>query len=235
MKKLLILLLFIPLFSFGQTEDELVQYGNSKFNDKKFDEAILLYDKALSVNPNSKESLVNRGLAKSMKGFYYASIKDFDKAIELDDKFVLAYYNRANTRLERSGPDTPKSLYDKMILDLNKVIEIDNKYVKAYINRGIILSRLGYESKNILESNTVFNSALNDFNTALELLDKSVFSSTLFLAYANRGSVWLFLENIEEACNDWNNAKSISQNYLDNPEVIKQIYKIEELIEIKCN
>jgi tetratricopeptide (TPR) repeat protein len=121
MKKLLFLLLFIPLVSVGQTSNEYYKMGYEKSLSKDYSGAINDYTKSLELNPNSSPAYYNRGLVKYRIKDYYGSIADYTKGIEiinasidklnnqgkeLDDKGTAItnqvlgdfYYNRAISR-----------------------------------------------------------------------------------------------------------------------------------------
>tara|TARA_B100000780_G_C21069733_1_gene430387 strand:- start:1043 stop:1231 length:189 start_codon:yes stop_codon:yes gene_type:complete len=52
MKKLLLVLLFVPLISFGQTAESYNDRGDAKYNLKDYYGAIADYNKAIEINPN---------------------------------------------------------------------------------------------------------------------------------------------------------------------------------------
>jgi tetratricopeptide (TPR) repeat protein len=64
----------------------------------KFKDAILMFGKAIAVNPRSAKAYSDRGVAKGAMGNVKESIKDFDKAIALDPRYADAYRNRGIAR-----------------------------------------------------------------------------------------------------------------------------------------
>ena len=95
MKKLLLLLLFIPLVSFGQTATEYLDSGYDKAEAKDYYGAISDYTKAIELDPNYAKAYTNRGVSKQKTKDYNGAISDFNKAIELDPNDAKTYYNRA--------------------------------------------------------------------------------------------------------------------------------------------
>ena len=91
MKKLLLLLLLVPVFSFGQTADDLNNRGNAKQDNKDYYGAINDYSKAIELNPDIAYYYDNRGNAKNYLKDYYGAINDYSKAIELNPDY--AYYS----------------------------------------------------------------------------------------------------------------------------------------------
>ena len=64
MIKLLLLLLFIPLMSFGQTSDEYYKMGYEKDFAKDYSGAISDFTKSLELDPNSWGTYNGRGNSK---------------------------------------------------------------------------------------------------------------------------------------------------------------------------
>jgi tetratricopeptide (TPR) repeat protein len=62
-------------------------------------EAIKYFDKAMSVNPNYRQSYYNRGSCKALTNDFNGALEDFNRAIELDSKNGYYYYNRAFIKL----------------------------------------------------------------------------------------------------------------------------------------
>ena len=89
MKKLLLLLLLVPVVSFGQTAVDLNTSGNTKVDLKDIED----YSKAIELNPDDYAYL-NRGIAKVDLKDYEGAIEDYSKAIELNPDYAKAYYKR---------------------------------------------------------------------------------------------------------------------------------------------
>ena len=95
MKKLLFLLLFLPLVSFGQTAEEYFNSGYDKAEAYDDYGAISDYTKAIELDPNYAMAYNNRGLSKAILEDYNRAISDFTKAIELEPNDADAYFNRS--------------------------------------------------------------------------------------------------------------------------------------------
>ena len=76
----------------------------------KFKDAILMFDKAIAINPRSAKAYSDRGVAKGAMGNVKESIKDFDKAIALNPRYADAYRNRGIAR--ESLKDLPAACTD---------------------------------------------------------------------------------------------------------------------------
>tara|TARA_B110000003_G_scaffold13657_1_gene13552 strand:+ start:36 stop:335 length:300 start_codon:yes stop_codon:yes gene_type:complete len=85
MKKLILLLLFIPLVSFGQTAEEYYQSGYDKDEAGDYKGAIADYTKAIehTPNPNYADAYFSRGLSKSDLKDLTGACADWKKAASL--------------------------------------------------------------------------------------------------------------------------------------------------------
>eukprot|EP00798_Chlamydomonas_sp_ICE-L_P014048 gene14048-19985_t len=78
--------------------------ANAKFKEKHYGDAIELYSKAISLNPNSAVYFSNRAFAYIKMELYGAAQQDATRAIELDPKYIKAYYRRANADFALGKP-----------------------------------------------------------------------------------------------------------------------------------
>ena len=108
MKKLLLLLLLVPMVSFGQTAGEnwagvllakfkraedLNNRGKAKLLNKDYYGAIGDYSEAIELY-ETEYYYSNRGDAKALLKDYYGAIEDYSKAIDWDPDYDYAYSNR---------------------------------------------------------------------------------------------------------------------------------------------
>ena len=83
----IIALLFLPLTACGEpNSDALIEKANGLYQEKKYDEAIAVYTKAVDADPTNAEILKFRGLAKSMTSDWAGCVEDLNSAIKLDPK-----------------------------------------------------------------------------------------------------------------------------------------------------
>ena len=115
------------------------------------EKCILVYDRAIRLNPNLAEAYNNRGAARDRLGQYNDAIADYDEAIRLNLNNPEAYYNRGNAKgaLRR---------YDEAIADFDEAIRLNPDHTEAYTSRGVAKAILGLKDE-----------AREDFKTALEL------------------------------------------------------------------
>jgi len=187
--------------------------GGIAFEQKKYDQAIVHYDSALSILPDNAYALNDRGSSNRMLEKLDAAIEDYSKAIKAKPDMAIAYSNRASVKrkkndLEGAVDDYSKAIeikpefvlainargvvykemdeYEKAIIDFNKVISLDNKYASAFNNRG----NVRFKMKN-------YEEAVKDYDKAIALDDAYGF------AYLNRGIAKEMLRDNEGACKDW--------------------------------
>ncbi len=96
---------------------------------KKLDEAIAAYRKAIELDPKYANAHINLGNALRNQGKLDEAIACFRKAIELDPKSAIAH-NNLGLALRDQGK------LDEAIASFRKAIELDPKYAAAHNNLG---------------------------------------------------------------------------------------------------
>ena len=145
--------------SFELNEDKLA--ANAFFSigcllsaGEKWEKALVAYDTAIALKPNSWEAFYNRGIARYDFKQYAEAMTDFGKVIELNPNFASAYHNRGVLKDELKD-------YEGAMADYTEAIGINANYAEAYANRG--------EAKVNLDS---IDEARLDFQKALELAEQ---------------------------------------------------------------
>ena len=158
-------------------------------NDKKNDDVIKYYTKAIRLNSRYADAYVFRGVVYMKQQRYDSAIEDFTKLIHLNPKSAYAY-------LIRGLAHDQKQEYENALKDYTKSIELDPSLVGTYRSRGMV-----YIKKQR------YNSAIEDFKNAIKLEPKSVETYRgLTYAYsqqqnivkkiinADRGKLYIFTE-----------------------------------------
>jgi tetratricopeptide (TPR) repeat protein len=199
--------------------------GGTLLNEKKYDEALLHLDLALSLQPNYAEALGNRGIILSTQKKYDAAIKDLDKAILLKPGYADAFNNRGIVLMELLK-------YPEALADFNKAIELRPGYAEAYYNRGLLYMN---EKK--------YDEALKEYNQALALqpgYTEAIINKNIILGYSSnpddvlknysksieekpddpqlyysRGMLFLDMKKYDEALKDFNKAISLKPDFAD--------------------
>jgi tetratricopeptide (TPR) repeat protein len=201
-------------------EAALYLWGLVLYHQKKYDEAIAKYRKAIELYPKSAVPYNNWGNALSDQGKYDEAITKYQKVTELDPKSAVPYnnwgnvlsdqgkYDEAIAKYEKAIELDPKfalpyngwgnvlrdqKSYDEAIAKYEKAIELDPKYANAYNNWGVVL---GVQGKH--------DEAGAKFQKAIELDPKYA------LAYNNWGLALEAQGKHDEATAKFNKAAELS-------------------------
>jgi tetratricopeptide (TPR) repeat protein len=142
MKKLLLILLCVPMIGSGQTAYDYFIEAKEQINNKEYQLAIDLYSECINLlkndtkNTNLASVYNNRGNAYSELGNYEDAIADYTRAIRIDPDYASAYYNRG---IEYKNLKN----YEDAIADYTRAIRIDPDYVFAYKRRGNAKEKAG--------------------------------------------------------------------------------------------
>ncbi len=94
MKKLLIVLLALPLIGFGQNADDYFNKALDYAQNGKSQLAIDNFTECLKIMPDYAYAYYNRGLAYHKLENYKDAIADYTSALKINPDYALAYYNR---------------------------------------------------------------------------------------------------------------------------------------------
>jgi len=108
-------------------------------DEKKYDEALKDYNKAVELNPGYFNSYFNRGTLYLFQKRNDEALIDINKTLELKPDFYKAHYNRGVVYAN-------KSLFDEAIKNYSKAIELQPNYAEAYYSKG--LAELSLNKKN---------------------------------------------------------------------------------------
>ena len=201
------------------------EWGNDKFKEGDFHDAIADFDRAIELNPNYVKAYTKRGVAKVMLGDHDGAIADCDRAIALNPDYAEAYFFRGFAK--RGLGD-----YRGAIADYDRAIELDPDNTVAYTLRGGAKSALGDHEGAIADygraielnpedANAYYyrgngksnlgddRSAIADYDRAIEL--KPDYVDT----YNNRGNAKSKLGDHDGAIADFDRAIELNPNYAD--------------------
>lgn len=117
----------------AQEENSTIRSGNKKYKEKKYEEAEVLYKKAIDVNPDSYYASHNLGDALFRQKKYDEAVKEFKILTTKEkDKMRLAglYYNLGNSYLFASKLDEAIDAYKSALRNNPK--DMEAKYNLAY-------------------------------------------------------------------------------------------------------
>jgi len=168
MKKLLILLLFIPLMSFGQAADDYLFSGLDKLYDSNdYRGAILDFNRAIELDLDSTYYDL------SHKHKSYSTMK---LAIELREKKVSLNY--LDKEKEKEAQEEIDSLFKEALFIINKSIKINSTRSESFLTR----ADLKFELKD-------FNGAIADYYRTIEV--EPDFPSQVEYCYTRIGIILL--------------------------------------------
>lgn len=131
----------------------LCDEGYNRAADRNYDEAIILFDSALALNPDNAEAFLLRGSFRSCRGEYEEALKDLNKAIKI-------YGEDGETLLNRGIIYAKMGKYDKAASDLAKAYKKDNSMLIAVYNSALAFEKRGKFKKALKEYRLVTASAL---------------------------------------------------------------------------
>ena len=141
-------------------------------NKGQFDDAIVAYNKALQIKPDSPEALNKLGAALDGKDQLDEAIAAYNKALQIKPDFHKAL-NNLGIAFARKGQ------FDEAIAALNKALQIKPDFPEALNNLGIVFARKGQ-----------LDEAIAAYNKALQLRPDSVEAlNSLGNALANKGQL----------------------------------------------
>jgi len=119
-----------------QTGSELSQIGN-------YTNAIVYYDKALVIDPDDSNVLVNKGDALTNLGRYEEAKQCYDKVLSQNPNSSMALYNKACIMALKGETDKSLSL-------LEKAINLDSNLIEAAKTEGAFLTMRNFERFRII-------------------------------------------------------------------------------------
>jgi len=189
MRKLLLLLLFIPLVSFGQDELKYFNKGKKSFEKENYDKAAAYLNNALELNPSYVDAHFYTGLLNTKLKQYDKAISNYNKVLELDLNNELAYLNRGRINYILKNIEAAQS-------DFKNAIEIDSIFFEAY--NGLVL----------------VSESLKDYDTGILAINKVIEFNPDFRNYFRRGLIKYRMGDKVGACKDAKKSKKLNPNYI---------------------
>jgi len=157
---------------------------------RKNESALVSYDRALALRPNSADVLNNRGNTLLALARIDAALESYDRALAARPDYPDALSNRGNA-LERLNR------YDEALVSYDHALALRPDFVQALYNRG-----------NVLKVLKRYNDALASFDRALALQPDHAD------AHNNRGQVLKELMRYEEALQGYDAALAVQPKHI---------------------
>lgn len=161
----------------------------SKKPEFNWEKSLENYNQAVSQEPESVPSLVNRGLMKDLLGQHEDAERDYDRALAIDPENATAYASRAVVRATLGNIEGAMNDYEK-------ALELNPQYATAYYNRA--------NNKLSMKDST---GALDDFTAAIK------FDRDFLLAYENRADIYESQGSLDAALQDYLETIRIDPSY----------------------
>ncbi len=165
--------------------------GIEAHQNKDYNLAIRLYNKAMEIEPDSAIVYLVRGFAYEELGFPYLAIQDYTQALALEPENATAYLSRAVLYLENGK-------FAQAIQDSDSAIAYQVDNYPAYLNRANAYSSLGD-----------FVRAFDDYDKVLELDPNNP------AVYSRRGSAYFAKGDDDLAIQEFNMALGLDPNSAD--------------------
>ena len=156
---------------------------------KKYSEAKVSAQKAISVDCDNCEAYLNLGLIENELKSYKTAVKFFDKALGLKPNYHEAWSNKGNVLNELKR-------YDEALAHHDKALSLKPDYHEAWSNKGIVLNELKR-----------YDEALAHYDKALSL------KPNYHEAWSNKGNVLNELKRYDEALAHHDKALSLKPDY----------------------
>jgi len=91
--------------------EEYKKKGNDAFKAGNWDEAIKMYNKAITTDPDQASYYSNRSACWASKGNHQSALGDANKCIERDPDFVKGYSRKGKALLDLGKPDEAEAAF----------------------------------------------------------------------------------------------------------------------------
>jgi tetratricopeptide (TPR) repeat protein len=206
-----------------ESADDLLTRGKALKAQKKYAEAIPVFERATHLAPTSFEAWANLALALNETGCRGDDLQAYSRALALDDKQAWVWYNMGNALggLKR---------YQEALAAYERALALYPNYQDALSNKGLVLGSLGrYEEAlaaydQALALNPNLAQTWNNKGTTLgileryqEALDAVVYALSLdsndAVRWSNKGNALGGLGRLEEALVAYEQALALDPNY----------------------
>jgi len=190
---------------------------------KRYQEAIAVFDQAISTNEKDVEFITERGITYLEMKQYQKALEDFKRAILLDRNNIKALLNRAWTFFEMER-------YQEAVVDFTRAIALAEKNVVIITYRGRVYREMGHYQEALTDFSLAitynkkyipaifwraftyrkikrYQEALDDFTRIIALDEKGSWS------FAHRGMIYLLTGRYQEALNDFNRAVTLNEEH----------------------
>lgn len=124
--------------TYAQSSRELITQAETKQDQKKFDEAIKLYSKAIEISEDSSSYYFKRGTCYHEMDKFKEAIDDYTQAIKLDKNNFGAYLNRGVLLYSIRLPELAIKDYEAITKNSQNNEEILQAYTNSAASKGYL-------------------------------------------------------------------------------------------------
>ncbi len=197
--------------------------GNAEKIEGNLNPAFADYSKAIELNPTFEDAYFTRGRVNSQLGNLKAAVVDYTTSIKLNPKQADSYNNRGWIYYQTGNKNAAMDDYRKAVSIKPLYAEALNNIGWAYDQAGVVDSALENYTKAIAAQpdfkKPMYNiaalkarlgdlhGAVNEYNLLINLSPKED------VAYLLRGNAFKELNDMQNACTDWQKAMELGNKY----------------------
>ena len=110
--------------------------GNSLIETEEYEEAISVFDRALSYRSDFAQAWSNKGFAQGKLNRHFEKFASCERATDVDPDFAEAWNCRGLARFDSQQ-------YEKALEEYNRAIAVDPDFYRSWFNKGQVLLKLG--------------------------------------------------------------------------------------------
>lgn len=132
---LFFVLSFLTHFSFCQSTKDFMSMGIERQKKKDYAGSIIMFSKAVKLNPRLSEAYFQRGYSKHLQGNNHVAIEDYDLAFDLNTKQPAEFF------FYRAEANRAILEYNEAIEDYNIAVGLKPNYLEAYLNMSFVKAK----------------------------------------------------------------------------------------------
>ena len=199
--------------------DDYLKPGEKLFSEGKYNQALAIFEKAISLNSDLSEAWFSRGNVFVKLQRHAEALTSYDKAISLDSNKFEYWFNRGNVLVRMQS-------YTEALASYDKALSFKPDNVTIWLNKGILLRKLqrynealiAYEQALLVQPKNVdvlhnlgaVLGKLQRYEEALSAFDKVLqIQPNKYEVWYNRGNFLGKLQSFAEAIDSYNRALEI--------------------------
>lgn len=157
----------------------------------RWQEALVDYDGAISLDPAHARAYCNRGSVLDQLARWNEALESYDKSLSLNPGDFLSHYNRGSALKELKR-------FDEALASYERALTLNESHAPAFVNRGNVLHELGQ-----------LEAAIVSYDRAIEL------KADIAEAFQGRGVSLLDIGRFKEALSSFDRALYIRSDYAE--------------------